>query len=137
MNELSTILNAWQQVRSSFAFSPQQERADEFFADVASRSDISWEELGREAREDYGDVAPEILSALLATDNPLIVLNSLRFARLEDAREAEVFQKFIRNADPQKHEVTLATLADMPEMKAELKARRNLPKSVLAALKKK
>lgn len=135
MNEQSIILNAWQQVRSTFTFSPQLQRVDEFFAGLESRSEISWEDLGREAREKYGDVAPEILSALLATDNPLIVLNALRFARLEDAREAEIFQKFVRQADPQKHEITLAWLAARPEMKAELKAKRNLPESVLAALK--
>ncbi len=135
MNERPIILNAWQQVRSSFTFSPQLQRVDEFFADLDSRPELSWEELGLEARAKYGDVAPEILSALLATDHPLIVLNSLRFARLEDAREAEVFQKFIRQADPQKHEITLAGLATRPEMTAELKAKRNLPESVLAALK--
>lgn len=136
MNERSLILNAWQQVRPSLSHSPHQQRADEFFARLDSQSEPSWEEMGRVVREKYSDVAPEILSTLLATDHPLIVLNSLRFAKLEDPSEAEALKKFVRQADPQKHQVSFIALAGSREMKAELKAKKNLPESVRAALKK-
>jgi hypothetical protein len=137
MKERFLIHKAWQQVRSTITASSRRQRADEFFALLESNPEITWEEMEREAREKYPDLAPEIFSTIVETDEPLLVHNSLPFAQLADTRVAEVFKRFIRKADPEKHEFTFAFLAAQREMKPELKARRDLPDSVLQALKKK
>ena len=112
------------------------QQADEFFALLESRPDMSLEEIAREAHEKYPDIGPEIFSAIFQTGDPLLVHNSLPFAQLGDPRLAEVFKRFIREADPQRYELTFVFLATQREMKPELKAKKNLPESVRAALTK-
>src|SRR5207248_11299059 len=105
MNERSLILSSWQQVRPNLSHSLRQQRLDEFFARLDAQPDVSWDELARMAREKYSDVVPVILSVILGTDNPLMVLNSLRFVKFDDPGEVDALKKFVRQADPQKHEV--------------------------------
>jgi ABC-type Fe2+-enterobactin transport system substrate-binding protein len=134
MNEQATVLAAWTRVRPTLGFSPQLQRVDEFFNKLAIRADINWEQLAQEVRAEFNDVAPAILTTLLATDDPIIVLNAARFANLADPKELAAMTKFIATCDVAKHQTVLQIMATRPELQPALKARPDLPASVRAAL---
>jgi hypothetical protein len=134
MNEQATVLAAWTRVRPTLGFSPQLQHADDFFNKLAIRADINWDRLAQEVRLDYNDIAPEILTTLLATDDPMIVLNAARFANLADPKELAAIAKFIATCDVAKHQTVLQIMATRSELQPALKARPDLPAAVRAAL---
>jgi hypothetical protein len=134
MNEQATVLAAWTRVRPTLGFSPQQQRAEEFFNKLAARSDINWEQLAQEVRLEYNDVAPAILTTLFTTEDPIIVLNAARFANLADPKELAAVTKFIATCDVAKEQAVLQIMASRPELQPALRARPDLPPAVRAAL---
>jgi hypothetical protein len=134
MNQRDVILAAWQKRKATRTPSPHVQLADEFFSLMESRTDICWEEFSEEFRTRYYDAFDEIVPALLATDDPLIIHNLVRFADLSEPKEAEAAKKLINTADIDKHEVTMARLATDEAMRPAIKNRSQLPESVKAAL---
>lgn len=134
MNQREVILAAWQKRKATRAPSPHMQLAEEFFNFMESHPDICWVELSDEFRKKYYEAFDEIVPVLLATDDPLIVHNLVRFADLSNPKEADAAKKLIRNADPDKHEVTMVTLAAEEAMRPAIEKKSELPDSVRAAL---
>jgi len=134
MNQREQILSAWKRRKATRAPSPHVRLADEFFQMMESHPDICWEELTEEFRQKYYEAFDEIVPVLMATDDPLILHNLVRFADLSNPKEAEAAKKLIRSVDPDKHEVTMLTLAADQEMRPTISKRSQLPDSVKAAI---
>lgn len=137
MQQRDIILQAWERRRALIADTPGRRKADAFFAMVRTQLDICWQELADEFRRNYYDAFDEIIPVLLATDDPLIIYNCVRFADLKSPKEMAALEHVVRGCDSAKHQVTMRTLA---ETQAEgllqaLREKRDLPQAVRAALR--
>jgi hypothetical protein len=135
MNQREVILAAWQKHKATRAPSPHVQLADEFFKFMEDRPDICWTELSEEFRKKYYEAFDVIVPVLMATDDPLIVHNLVRFADLSNPKEAEAAKRLISSVDPDRHEVTMVALAADEEMRPAISKLRQLPDSIKAALK--
>jgi hypothetical protein len=132
----SAIMEAWRKALVSCGFTTVG-KAQAFFDMLSARSEVCWgPELATEFRRHYYDAFDEIVSALFATDDPLIIYQCLQHADFTKPKEVEAFQEFIRNCDPEKHQVILRELAEtqVPELRKAVKAKKHLPDSVREAL---
>ncbi|HEY2962996.1 MAG TPA: hypothetical protein VGJ37_11305 [Pyrinomonadaceae bacterium] len=135
MNQRELILEAWEKHKATRAPSPHLRMAQEFFDYVESHRDICWTELSEKFREKYYEAFDEIIPVLMATDDPFIVHNLVRFADLANPKEAEAAKKLVRTADPDRHEVTMVKLAGTDEtLRSAIKKKSKLPDSVKAAI---
>jgi hypothetical protein len=134
MNQRQEVLNAWQNYSRTAFRSPQFEKAKQFFQLVEQRPDICWDELVPEFRAKYADALNEIVGVLMATNDPLIIHNVVRYADPNNPKEADVVKGFIQNGDVNRHEVTFQAAAAMPYLQADLTKRAKLPDSVRVAM---
>lgn len=137
MHQRIAIMEAWRKATRFRAGSPQLNKAQAFFDMLLERSEVCWgPELATEFRRHYYDAFDEIVSALFATDDPLIIYQCLQHADFTKPKEVEAFQQFIRDCDPEKHQVILRELAEtqVPALRNAVKAKKHLPDSVREAL---
>lgn len=134
MNQREEILRAWNRYSATAYHSPQFDKAQAFFQLVSDRQNACWDELEVEFRRNYYDAFDEIVGVLMSTNDPLIIYNCVRLADASNPKEANALKNFIRQADPQKHEVSLAALAAVPAMQTELLNKQQLPASVRTVL---
>jgi hypothetical protein len=135
MNQREEIMRSWRQSSAAAYGSPQFQKAQAFFEMVNQRTDMCWDDLAAEFRRNYYDALDVIVGVTMGTNHPLIVHNyCVRFADLNNPKEANAIKAFIRNCDPVKHQVTLLALAEVPDMRAELLKKPRLPESVRALL---
>jgi len=134
MNQREEILRSWNRYSAAAYRSPQFLKAQAFFNMVNERTDMCWEDLVAEFRRNYYDAFDVIVGVMMDTKDPLIMHNYVRFADLSNPKEASAAKTFIRNCDPDKHQVSLLELAALPDMRAELQKKPLLPESVRAAL---
>lgn len=98
----------------------RQKKAAAFFRLVAERRDLHWEELQSLFRDEYYDAFDLIIPPLLATDDPLIVYNCLRFADFSNPKEADVFKQFVLTCDIEKHQATLLQIGQQADVHTPL-----------------
>jgi len=137
MHQKIAIMEAWRKATRFRAGSPQLEKAQAFFDMLSERSEVCWgPELATEFRRHYYDAFDEIVSALFATDDPLIIYQCLQHADFTKPKEVEAFLQFVRDCDPEKHQVTLRAVAEaqVPELRKAVEAKKHLPDSVREAL---
>jgi len=136
MHQRAAIMEAWRKVTRFRAGSPRLEKAQAFFDMLRERPEACWgPALVTEFRRQYYDAFDEIVSALFATDDPLIIYQCLQHADFSKPKEVEAFQQFIEDCDPEKHQVTLRALAgtQVPELRKAVEAKKHLPDSVREA----
>jgi hypothetical protein len=134
MNQREEVIRAWNKYSKAAYRSPQFEKARAFFEMVEQRQDICWDDLVNEFRNHYSDALDEITSVLIATDDPLVLYNFVRYADTSNPKEAEVVKAFIRRCDAERHQVSLLSVAEVPDMRPELKKKAQLPEPVREAL---
>ena len=137
MNQREEVLQAWDRYSASAYPSPQLEKARAFFQMVHDRRDLCWDEFAEQFRSKYYDALEPLSVVLMATNNALIMYNFTRYADANKAPEANVLKNFIRQADGDKHQVSLAVLAAHPAMQSELLNKGQLPDLVAGVLKPK
>lgn len=108
------------------------EQVEAFRHVLEERKDICWSDLVPQFRENYYEAYDEIASALFATDDPLIVYNTIRYADFSKPQEVAAHARFISECDAEKHQVSLRALArtKVPKLIKALNAREDLPESV-------
>jgi hypothetical protein len=82
---------------------------------VAERRELQWEEIVEEFRKNYYGSLQDLVPALIATDDALIVYNCVRFADLSQPQEVQILQEFAKNCDIEKHQVSLQALVEAAE----------------------
>jgi hypothetical protein len=120
--------------RATHGNTPQFQRAQEFFEFVLTQPENCWDDLVREYRRNYADVMDEIVAVVMGTEDPLMIYHLLRVADLNEPKEAAALHRIVRDLDPVTHEVSLLALTGEPSLRAALKKKAGLPKSVHAAL---
>ena len=130
MKQRELIIETWERRSKHRVPTPQFQRAQEFFEMMKDNPNICWDELVAEFRNNYYDAFDEIVPVLLDTDDPLIVYNCVRFADLDNPKEAMAAKKLVQNTDVDKHEVSMVRLAEIPTMRSALSKRSELPESV-------
>jgi hypothetical protein len=137
MNQRAVIREIWERRKRTLAPSPQAQKAEAFFQFVDEHTDMCWEELAEEFRENYADAAEIVVSVLLETDDPLIVYNCIRFADQSRAPEIAAMKRIAHDCDLERHQVGLVALAktQAKEVTTILRARKELPSAVRTALK--
>jgi len=108
-----------------------QSKAVAFFEMVRKNPEPGWEALCEVSRRNYYAAINELSPPMLALDDPLITLNIVRFADLNQPREVEILKQLILDADPEKHQFALRELAERggPELQEALRRKANLPGS--------
>jgi len=134
MNQRQEIMQAWNRYSATAYRTPQFQKAQGFFTMMDQRPDICWDDLVTEFRRNYYDAFDVIVPVLMSTDNPLVMYNCVRFADLNNPKEADAAKTFIKNCDAQKHQLSLQSLAAVPNLQSELNQKPGLPDPVRAAL---
>jgi hypothetical protein len=134
MNQREEVIRAWKQQSKTAYRSPQFEKARAFFEMVEQRQDICWEDLVNEFRNNYYDSLDQIVSVLIATDDPMVLYNFVRYADMANPKEAEAVRAFIRKCDAERHQISFRTVAQVPDMQPELRKKPQLPDTVREAL---
>ena len=136
MYQRSAVLLSWERVKRTVTPTPHHEKADAFFEVLRNKRELCWDEMVSEFRQNYSEAFDEIVPALFATDDPLIVYNSIRFADLKDQKWVQLIRKFIESCDPGRHSVSLRALAesDVPEILTALQKKQGLPEYIREVL---
>lgn len=137
MHQRVAIQQALTRTGKRFAVSPGRDKAEAFFEMLNAQRDVCWGgDLVSEFRRNYYDALDEIVSVLFATDDPLIIFQCIRHADLSKPKEREFLREFIRECNPEKHQVSLRALAEKhsPELTAALHEKSGLPESVREVL---
>ncbi len=134
MNQRAILSAAWERYKRAHPNSPHLKTAQAFFDYMDAKPDICWDDLVVDFRRSYYDAFDEIVGTLLETDDPLLIYNATRFADFNNPRELEAAKKVIQQMDADKHQVSLAQLAQVPDLQPTLKVRGYLPDSVRTVL---
>lgn len=119
------------------ARAPEQRRAAAFAQLVRDREDACWEELVAEFRRNYYDDAfDEVVPALFATDDPLIIYNLVRSLDVSQPKELDALMRFVEECAVEKHQASLRVVAETrrEELLTALRHRTELPQLVQEAL---
>lgn len=138
MYQRDMVLQAWERIgKTKSGKRRQQKKAQAFFEMLLEKSDICWgEKLNETFRIGYYDAFDEIVPVLFDADDPYMICQSIRLADLSQPKEVEILRQFIRDCDPEKHQISLRLLANtgQPELLHTLRKKKQLPESVRETL---
>lgn len=113
-----------------------QPQVDDLCQLLRDREDACWDELVAEFRRNYYDAFDEVVPALFATDDPLIIYNLVRSLDISQSKERDALQRFVQECAGEKHQASLRVIAETrsAELLAALRRRQELPAFVQEAL---
>ena len=122
MLERGTVMKALRAVETTASARGKKKMAQEFFDLVRAQRGDCWPDLAKAFRKDYYGAFDEIVPRIFATDEPLVIYHAIEHMDLEQKKELEVVEGFIKDCDVDRHALTLLMLAEkkLPSLKRTL-----------------
>jgi hypothetical protein len=136
MHQRTTVLRALQPSDVAATARRSQPQIDDFCQLLRDREDACWEELVAEFRRSYYDAFDEVVPALFATDDPIIIYNLVRSLDASQPKERDALQQFVQQCESEKHQASLRVIAETrsEELLAAIRHKQDLPPLVQEAL---